>query len=94
MELLGRAAKKYGISFWDGEIHTQLCEYTKNQWVGCFKWEKSTAHEVLLDKVLKKKNPRVSVVAQWKQIRLGTMRLWVRSLALLSGLRIQCCRGL
>ena len=33
-------------------------------------------------------------MAQRKQIRLGTMRLWVRSLALLSGLRIQRCREL
>jgi len=32
-------------------------------------------------------------VAQWKQIRLGTMRMRVRSLALLSGLRIWCCPG-
>ena len=31
----------------------------------------------------------VPVVAQQKQIQLGTMRLQVRSLALLSGLRIQ-----
>ena len=30
-------------------------------------------------------------MVQWKQIRLGTMRLRVRSLALLSGLRIQYC---
>ena len=30
-------------------------------------------------------------MAPWKRIRLGTMRLQVRSLALLSGLRIQCC---
>ena len=30
----------------------------------------------------------VPVVVQWKQIRLGTMRLRVQSLALLSGLRI------
>uniref|UniRef100_A0A8D0Q4B3 Uncharacterized protein n=2 Tax=Sus scrofa TaxID=9823 RepID=A0A8D0Q4B3_PIG len=29
-----------------------------------------------------------------KRIRLGTMRLRVRSLALLRGLRIQCCREL
>ena len=36
----------------------------------------------------------VPVVVQWKQIRLGTMRLRVRSLALLHGLRIQCCREL
>ena len=31
------------------------------------------------------------VVAQQKQIRIGTMRLQVRSLALLSGLRIRRC---
>ena len=35
----------------------------------------------------------VPIVAQWKQIRLGTMRLRVRSLASLSGLRIRCCCG-
>ena len=34
------------------------------------------------------------IVAQQKQIRIGTMRLQVRSLALLSGLRIQCCHEL
>ena len=34
----------------------------------------------------------VPIVAQWKQIQLETMRLWVRSLATLSGLRIwHCC---
>ena len=33
----------------------------------------------------------VPVLAQWKQIRLGTMRLPVQSLALLSGLRIRHC---
>ena len=31
----------------------------------------------------------VSVVAQWKRMRLGTMRLQVQSLASLSGLRIR-----
>ena len=36
----------------------------------------------------------VPVVVQWKWIRLGTMRLRVPSLALLSGLRIWCCREL
>ena len=30
-------------------------------------------------------------MAQQKQIQLGTMKFWVRSLALLSGLRIQHC---
>ena len=33
-------------------------------------------------------------MAQQKRIQLGTMRLWVQILALLSGLRIQCCREL
>ena len=33
-------------------------------------------------------------MAQRKQIRLGTMRLWDGSLALLSGLRIQGCHEL
>ena len=36
-------------------------------------------------------NPGVPAVAQQKQIRLGTMRMQVQSLALLSGLRIQSC---
>ena len=34
---------------------------------------------------------QVPVVAQWKRIWLGNMRLWVWSLALLSGLRIWRC---
>ena len=33
-------------------------------------------------------------MVQWKQIQLGTMRLWVRSLTSLRGLRIWCCREL
>ena len=33
------------------------------------------------------------VMTQWKRIRLGTMRLQVRSLASLSGLRIRCGCG-
>ena len=36
----------------------------------------------------------VPLVAQWKRIRLGTMKLRVRSLASLSGLRIWHCREL
>ena len=36
----------------------------------------------------------VPVMAWWKQIQLGTMRLQVQSLALLSGLRIRRCREL
>ena len=34
----------------------------------------------------------VPVMAQWKRVQPGTMRLWVESLASLSGLRIwRCC---
>ena len=36
----------------------------------------------------------VPIVAQWKRIQLGTMKLRVRSLALLSGLRIRGCHEL
>ena len=36
----------------------------------------------------------VSIVAQWKRIQLGTMKLCVRSLASISGLRIRCCHEL
>ena len=36
----------------------------------------------------------VSIMAQRKRIGLGTMRLWVQSLALLSGLRIRRCHEL
>ena len=48
-------------------------------------------------KMVKKKKkiiPRVPVMAQWKQIQLGTMRLHVQSLALLSELRIWHCHEL
>ena len=43
--------------------------------------------------ILKKEHiSGVSIVVQWKQIQLGTVRLWVQALALLSGLRIwRCC---
>ena len=41
-----------------------------------------------------KDGPGVPVVAQRKRIRPGTMRLWVRYLALHSRLRIGCCREL
>ena len=36
----------------------------------------------------------VLIVAQWKLIRLVTMRLWVQFLTSLSGLRIWCCHEL
>ena len=36
----------------------------------------------------------VPIMAQWKPIRLASMRSQIRSLALLIGLRIQCCHKL
>ena len=36
----------------------------------------------------------VPIVAQQKRIQIGTMRLWVPYLALLSGLRIRYCHEL
>ena len=44
--------------------------------------------------VFQKNEKGVPIVVQWKQIRLGTMRLWVRSVASLSGLRIWRCHEL
>ena len=44
--------------------------------------------------ILKHQYPGGVVMAQWKRIQLGTMRLRVGSLALLSGLRIRRCCAL
>ena len=41
-----------------------------------------------------KEHPEFPIVVQWKRIQLGTVRMWVQSLALLSGLRIKRCREL
>ena len=41
-----------------------------------------------------KSNTGIPVVAQWKQIRLGTVRLQLQPLALLRGLRIRHCHEL
>ena len=54
----------------------------------------SSQNYLSTDLKLKIINTRVPVVAQWKQIQLGTMGLRVRSLALLSGLGIRRCREL
>ena len=45
-------------------------------------------------KVIINQQPQIPVVAQRKQIQRGTMRLWVPSLASLSGLTIRRCRAL
>ena len=58
-------------------------------------WEPPHAVSTAL-KGQKEQQPKVyigiPVVAQQKQIQLGTVRLQVRSLTLLSGLRLQHCR--
>ena len=43
---------------------------------------------------LKKSPEGVPIVAQWKRIQLETMKFRVRSLAVVSGLNIQCCHEL
>ena len=47
--------------------------------------------KIIINKILK---VGVPVMGQQKRIQQGTMRLQVRSLASLSGLRIWCCREL
>ena len=44
-----------------------------------------------IKRIFKKSFSGVPIVMQWKQIQLGTMKLRVCSLALLSELRIQLC---
>ncbi len=44
--------------------------------------------------ILKEDKTEVPIMAQQRQLRLGTMWLWVLSLALLSGLGIRRCREL
>ena len=56
-------------------------------------WELLYAAPAALKSKIKKAEG-VPVVVQWRQIRLRTMRLRVRSLASLSGLRIQRCHEL
>ena len=68
--------------------------------------EKQSAHQECKKKKERKKTKKalnlyytkritgVPITAQWKRIQLGTMRLQVRSLASLRGLRIQRCREL
>ena len=51
----------------------------------------SEGHE---QKIHGRENIGVPIVAQWKRIRQGTMRLQVPSLASLRGLRIRPCREL
>ena len=50
-----------------------------------------TPGEVLLRGRNRSHGLGVPAVVKWKRIRLVSMMVWVRSLALISGLRIQCC---
>ena len=54
-------------------------------------WGTSNLSEIQLP--TNKRGWGVPVVAQWKRIWLIFMRMWVQSLASLSGLRIQACSG-
>ena len=47
--------------------------------------------QIFTRNVSKQELEGIPTVAQWEQTRLITMRLWVQSLALHSGLRIQYC---
>ena len=59
----------------------------------CLQIGTAWANEICFASLIKKAKNRSSCRgAGWKQIRLGTLRLLVRSLASLSGLRIQRCR--
>ena len=57
---------------------------------------KCTSYHEIIVKILFKRIElaEITLVAQRKQIQLGTMRFRVQSLAWLSGLRIQCCHEL
>ena len=49
----------------------------------------------VVNQIFKKRSLQgVPIMVQQKQIRLGTMRLWIQSLALLGGLRIWRCHEL
>ena len=56
--------------------------------------QKQSLHTLFYLSLEEENNSGVPIVAQWLTIRLGTMRLRVRSLASLSGLRIWCCHEL
>ena len=43
---------------------------------------------------IKKVKRDIPIVALWSQAAQVSTRMWVQSLALLGGLRIQCCREL
>ena len=52
----------------------------------------TTVGSALLYVLVRKENiTGVPIVVQWKRIQLASMSMWVQSLALLSGLRIQHC---
>ena len=80
----GGRAVDHGVGRGVGRKHTEIFVLS-----ALFSWESRTA--LKKRKVIKSGVP---VVAQWKGIRIVSMRMWVQALASLSGLRIQCCHRL
>ena len=82
----------------DWEFGVSRCKLLHLEWISSEILPYSTGSHIqslgIDGKEYKKKNVAVPVVGQWKQIRLGTMRLQVQSLASLSGLKIRHCREL
>ena len=72
---------------------TKICSWSCHCGSGCC-YSPSVGTFICCGCGPKKTKKGVPVVAQGKQIRLGTMRLQVRSLASLSGLRIRHCHEL
>ena len=75
-------------------MYTCMCD-----WVTLLYSRKLTEHckPAIMEKIkiiIKKKFLGVAIMAQWKQIRLGTVRLQVQSLVSLSRLRFWHCHEL
>ena len=66
----------------------------KNVPVMILRFDKCTLGILTLEEAGRRVYAGIPVVVQRKRIRLGTVRLWVRSLASLNALRIQHCREL
>ena len=87
--------KKKNKSWERGRVWEGVAVFHRDSSERC-QMEKDVECTIQFTHVLFKKQVKlgVPVVAQRKRVRLGTMRLRVRSLALLSGLRIRRCREL
>ena len=89
MDLLVFISKVHlkGIVFYLQELVSPLWGISPDQGLKCHRIKKERERNYIA-------NTGVHMVAQQKQFRVGTMRLQVRSLASLSGLRIQHCHEL